>query len=145
MRLLVDEDELAACVACGLCLPYCPTYRVTGEESASPRGRISAMRAVHAGAAADSEFTAFMERCVQCRACEVACPSAVPFGRLMEGTRAAMPTSVWRRAGHAVLKRHRLLLAGSTGLAVLQRVGAVPRRLRRTAIRCFSGPPWPAR
>ena len=129
MRLLVDEDELAACVACGLCLPHCPTYRVTGEESASPRGRIAAMRAVHAGAEVDDEFVAFMDRCVQCRACETACPSSVPFGRLMEGTRATLRPSRWRRAAFGVLGRHRLLLAGSTALAGLQRVGAVPRRL----------------
>ncbi len=129
MRLLVDDDELASCVACGLCLPHCPTYRVTGEESASPRGRIAAMRAVHAGAAADDEFLAFMDRCVQCRACEAACPSSVPFGRLMEGTRATLPHPWWRRAAFSVLPRHRVLLAGSTALAALQRVGAVPRRL----------------
>lgn len=129
MRLRVDEDELASCVACGLCLPHCPTYRVTGEESASPRGRIAAMRAVHAGAAADDEFHAFMDRCVQCRACEAACPSSVPFGRLMEGTRATFGQPRARRLAYSLLGRHRLLLAGSTAVGVLQRAGLVPRRL----------------
>ncbi|MBA3655698.1 MAG: 4Fe-4S dicluster domain-containing protein, partial [Actinobacteria bacterium] len=134
MKLFVDEDELASCVACGLCLPYCPTYRVTGEEAASPRGRIAAMRAVHAGAAADQEFTAFMERCVQCRACEAACPSSVPFGRLMEGTRATLGTRWYRRLGYRALARHRLLVAGSRAVALAQRLaiplpGALPARL----------------
>ncbi|MGH9002918.1 MAG: 4Fe-4S dicluster domain-containing protein, partial [Acidimicrobiia bacterium] len=72
-------------VSCGLCLPHCPTYRVTGEESSSPRGRIAAMRAVHGGATADDDFLRFMDECVQCRACEAVCPSEVPFGHLMEG------------------------------------------------------------
>jgi glycolate oxidase iron-sulfur subunit len=128
VKLLVDEDELAACVSCGLCLPHCPTYRVTGEEAASPRGRIAAMRAVHAGAAADEEFVSYMERCVQCRACEIACPSAVPFGRLMEGTRQALPARRGQRLAYRVLGHHRLLLAGSTALALAQRVGVVPSR-----------------
>ena len=129
MKLLVDEDELAACVACGLCLPHCPTYRVTGEESASPRGRIALMRAVDAGAPVTDEFVAYMERCVQCRGCEAACPSSVPFGRLMEGTRATLPVGRLQRAAYAVLPRHRTLLTLSTAAAVAQRVGIVPRRL----------------
>ena len=84
--LAVDEEELVACVACGLCLPHCPTYRVTGLEAASPRGRIAAMRAVELdGAPIDDAFRRTMETCVQCRGCEIACPSGVPFGHLMEG------------------------------------------------------------
>src|SRR5215218_2137981 len=86
----LDEDELVACVACGLCLPHCPTYRVTGLETASPRGRIAAMQAVELhGAPLDATFERYMEECVQCRGCEAACPSSVPFGHLMEGARVA--------------------------------------------------------
>jgi glycolate oxidase iron-sulfur subunit len=82
------QADLNACVACGLCLPHCPTYRLTGEESASPRGRIAAMRAVHEGrAATDDTFARFMDLCLVCRACEDVCPSHVPFGRMMEAAR----------------------------------------------------------
>jgi glycolate oxidase iron-sulfur subunit len=135
MRLGVVDEELATCVGCGLCLPHCPTYRVTGEESASPRGRIAAMRAVQwDGSAPTEEFVGFMEACVQCRGCETACPSGVPFGRLMEGTRESLAvqrriTPWWQRIGLRLLARHRLVLAGSSLLAVAQRARLVPRRL----------------
>ncbi|HVF73584.1 MAG TPA: heterodisulfide reductase-related iron-sulfur binding cluster [Acidimicrobiales bacterium] len=129
MKLRLDDADLASCVACGLCLPHCPTYRVTGDESASPRGRIGAMRAVQwDGAAPGAEFETYMDLCVQCRGCEVACPSSVPFGRLMEGAREAVGQPWWRRVAYAVLGYHRLLLALSTALAVAQRFGLVPRR-----------------
>jgi glycolate oxidase iron-sulfur subunit len=82
-------DDIASCVACGLCLPHCPTYRLTGEESASPRGRIAAMRAVSEGRAeVDGRFMEYMDLCLACRACEDVCPSHVPFGRMMERARA---------------------------------------------------------
>ena len=155
MTLHLDEDELASCVACGLCLPHCPTYRVTGEESASPRGRIAAMRAVQwGGAPLDATFTEFMDLCVQCRACEVACPSAVPFGHLMEGARHDLVEQTryqpwWRRLGYRILGHHRLLLALSTLLALAQRLGLVPGRLglprlplRRPALRASGTDAW---
>lgn len=135
MKLHLDDDELAGCVSCGLCLPHCPTFRATGEEALSPRGRIAAMRAVHLeDAPITSEFVQFMETCVQCRGCEPACPSGVQFGHLMEGTRDTLVqqqrmTPWWQRLGFATLRHHRLLLAGSSLLAVAQRAHLVPKRL----------------
>jgi glycolate oxidase iron-sulfur subunit len=136
VNLRLDEDELVACVSCGLCLPACPTYRVTGLEIASPRGRIAAMREVQfGGGPADAAFTAAMDACVVCRACESACPSSVQFGHLMEGTRVALAERrPWHRRvaewlGYSlVLPRHGLLLALTWLLAVAQRVRLVPRR-----------------
>jgi glycolate oxidase iron-sulfur subunit len=141
--LRVDPEELVTCVSCGLCLPHCPTYRVTGDESASPRGRIAAMRAVQAGVAdLDGEFTRYMDECVQCRACEAVCPSAVAFGHLMEGARETLAAETayvprWQRLGYGLLTHHRLLVAGSRALAVAQRLRLVPSRL--------SLPPLPLR
>lgn len=134
MKLRVDPDELAACVACGLCLPHCPTWRVTGEEPRSPRGRIAAMRAVDAGTVPpDGRFRDVIDSCVGCRGCETACPSGVPFGHLLEGTRATLVAEqggrflpAWRRLGYRALGRHDLVLAGSSLVAVLQRTGLVP-------------------
>lgn len=135
MSLELDADELNTCVACGLCLPHCPTFRVTGDEALSPRGRIDAMRNVQwRGAAVDDEFVEFMATCVQCRGCEPACPSGVPYGHLIEATREHLAesgriTPWWQRLAFRVLPRHRLLLAGSTVLAVAQRARLVPGRL----------------
>jgi glycolate oxidase iron-sulfur subunit len=150
----LDENELVSCVACGLCLPHCPTYRVTGLETASPRGRIAAMQAVELGGAPiDATFERYMEECVQCRGCEAACPSSVPFGHLMEGARAALDQHrradrSWHRriaewAGYrVVLPRHWLLLALTWVLLVAQRLHLVPRRfgLPRLSARSLARP-----
>jgi glycolate oxidase iron-sulfur subunit len=150
----LDENELVACVACGLCLPHCPTYRVTGLETASPRGRIAAMQAVEVqGAPLDATFERYMEECVQCRGCEAACPSSVPFGHLMEGARAALHEQrrahrpLLRRVAEwlgyrLVLPRHWLLLALSWLLALGQRVRLVPAQLPlpRISLRSLARP-----
>lgn len=138
--LSLDPDELVTCVSCGLCLPHCPTYRISGFEVASPRGRIAAMRAVQLdGAPLDDAFEEAMEACVQCRGCEAACPSSVPFGHLMEGAREALrrersTSRPWRRrvaewlGFRLILPRHRLVVAVTWALLVAQRLRLVPRR-----------------
>lgn len=132
--LELDADELNACVACGLCLPHCPTFRVTGDEGLSPRGRIEAMRAVAwRDAPIDDEFVEFMSTCVQCRGCEPACPSGVPYGSLIEATRSQLAerghlTPWWEKWGLGVLRHHGTLLFGSTMLAIGQRLRLVPKR-----------------
>ena len=120
------EEDVVKCVACGLCLPHCPTFRLTGRETASPRGRIAAMRAVEEGhAVVDDSFTTMMDECLACRACEAACPSGVPFGRMIEGARAqaevTRPVAARgvRRAGlTGILPRPRLVMAAGWMLGV---------------------------
>src|SRR5438046_1915321 len=76
------------CIHCGLCLSSCPTYRVLGSEMDSPRGRIYLMRALDEGRTKITDsFIEHMFRCLDCRACETACPSGVHFGQMMEEMR----------------------------------------------------------
>ncbi|MEZ5246177.1 MAG: (Fe-S)-binding protein [Acidimicrobiales bacterium] len=135
MDLQLEPDDLNTCVQCGLCLPQCPTYRVTGDETRSPRGRIQLMREVQVGdAPVTTEIRESFESCVQCRACEPACPSGVPYGHLMERTRETLAaagemTPRWQRLLYRPLGHPRLLRFGSSVLAVANRLRLVPRRL----------------
>lgn len=123
--------ELTACVQCGLCLPHCPTYRLTGRDTASPRGRLMAMSAVASGELEmDASFADIMGFCLQCRACEAVCPSLVPFGRAMEGARAEVTAQLpdpSRRARHLlvgrVLPNPTLMRLATAGVRVLRRFG----------------------
>ena len=81
--------DLDTCTRCGLCEQACPTFRILGVEADSPRGRIFMMKDVEQGRAPVDAFLAeHLYTCLGCRACETACPSGVPFGRLLEYGRA---------------------------------------------------------
>lgn len=83
-----DMDEIMNCMHCGFCLPACPTFRQTGLESYSPRGRIALMKGVaNEQLPVDAEFEKNMFACLGCRACETACPAGVPYGSLVETAR----------------------------------------------------------
>ncbi|HEY7788500.1 MAG TPA: (Fe-S)-binding protein [Casimicrobiaceae bacterium] len=81
--------DLDTCTRCGLCEQACPTFRLLGVEADSPRGRIFMMKDVEQGRAPVDDFLGeHLYTCLGCRACETACPSGVPFGRLLEYGRA---------------------------------------------------------
>jgi glycolate oxidase iron-sulfur subunit len=91
---------LDACVHCGFCLQACPTYLALDDENDSPRGRLVLMRALLEGDIPTSDPAAreHLDRCLGCRGCESACPSGVPYGALLEATRATLASTGPRRA-----------------------------------------------
>ena len=114
------EADLYRCVHCGLCLSSCPTYTTLKVETESPRGRIALMRAVHEGRVGISDrIVSHWEMCLQCRACEAVCPSGVPYGRIMEYTRAQ--TLAQEKQGAALKRVDRFFLRAAL---------PHPRRLR---------------
>jgi glycolate oxidase iron-sulfur subunit len=146
-----SDDILNNCIHCGLCLPTCPTYSLTGLERSSPRGRIRMMKAVADGTLPFSkEFIYEMNFCLDCQACETACPAGIKYGSLVEAVRAQIyqgkheSTIVhytkhfllnWLFARHDRLKRAaRLLkLIQTSGIQSLIHIGSkmklLPRKL----------------
>ncbi len=85
----LSDDDLATCVHCGLCLDACPTFRITGLETESPRGRIYLMTQWKRSTLPfDEAQVRHIDLCLGCRTCEAVCPSGVPYGRIIEAGRA---------------------------------------------------------
>jgi glycolate oxidase iron-sulfur subunit len=94
-----EYRDYARCVHCGLCLNHCPTYRLWGREADSPRGRIRQMFLVDRGEMPlDEAFVTHIDRCLDCRACETACPSGVEYGKLVELARGQIQKNYRRPA-----------------------------------------------
>jgi glycolate oxidase iron-sulfur subunit len=141
LHALLEKKLLKECVHCGLCLDYCPTYRVLGHEADSPRGRIYQIRQVYEGKVSpkDPDFREHIYACLDCRACQTACPSGVQYGAIIEAARAvAEPVNPSeKRIGRAVLgtvfTRKPLLEAAGMGLRLYQRSG-LQHLLRRSGV-----------
>ncbi len=121
LRLAQTADR---CVRCGLCLPHCPTYRHGRQEAESPRGRIALIQGWAEGhIAASPGLRGHLDNCLECLACETACPTLVPFGNLMDEARAALlrQTPWWRR----LLRRAWLLALASRAGAPLAAGGGL--------------------
>ena len=92
-----QPSDLDKCVHCGLCLNACPTYRELRLEMDSPRGRIYQMVQVASGAREiEPSYIEHIDLCLACRGCETACPSGVPYGRLVEAARAQIESTIER-------------------------------------------------
>src|SRR5216683_1725893 len=116
---LLSDDDLSTCVHCGLCLDACPTFRATGLETESPRGRIYLMTQWKRGQMTfDEKQVKHIDLCLGCRTCEAVCPSGVPYGRIIEAGRSEVER-LRRPAPKHWLAR-----------TALRQIVAKPRRLR---------------
>ncbi|MBQ0987193.1 (Fe-S)-binding protein [Streptomyces sp. F63] len=123
---LFDQSLLDRCISCGFCLPACPTYALTGEETSSPRGRITLMRALETGQLPPGDPTLAEESsfCLGCRACETVCPAGVEYGSLLEQWR----DHQWSGRDRPWIARILMLLVSRPALLRLQ--GLVRRHAR---------------
>jgi len=133
-RTALDYELLLDCVHCGLCTSACPTYVETGDENESPRGRIYLMRGVTDGKLElNDRVRGHLELCLDCRACETACPSGVQYGKLIEPFRVAMESAAGQ--AHKSDWFHRYILFGLFPYATKLRRALVPARIaQRTGL-----------
>ncbi len=125
-----ERAGLDSCVHCGFCLPACPTYLALEDENDSPRGRLVLMGALLDGRVApdDPDARRHLDQCLGCRGCETACPSGVPYGRLLEATRETL-------AAHTPLPwKARLVLAVFARAWLLRPVLAIARLVRASGL-----------
>ena len=116
MKILAEDkafvDGTMRCVRCSICVAHCPSYAVFRNEGDSPRGRVQLMRAAYLGQVEpDAVFEKHMDNCLGCRACEDVCPSAVPFGYLIDRTRTQLLASGRGKVSKLFLRAGLRLLA----------------------------------
>ena len=146
------REQLGACIHCGLCLNACPTYRVTGDEAESPRGRLVLIDALLGDESNPGFDRGPLDRCLGCRNCESVCPSGVAYGGLLDRARQQLgpepnATTAWLRRSVDDVVRHprRLAVAATLGRLVPSAVRRVLPRPMRVLLEGLpsSRPRWP--
>ncbi|WP_337867029.1 (Fe-S)-binding protein [Ignavibacterium sp.] len=125
LKVLPNDDILQQCIHCGMCLATCPTYDLTKLERSSPRGRIRMIRSVARGEMELSAlFAEEMNFCLDCQACETACPAGVKYGRMVETARVIVDQSVFTPKLKLFIKRFvlRKILASRFALKFVSRL-----------------------
>jgi len=126
----IDYELILDCVHCGLCTASCPTYVETANEGDSPRGRIYLMRQVIDGnLALDADVKRHLDLCLNCRACETACPSGVQYGKLIEPFRVFMNESEPGRQIQSLSALQRFMLFRIFPHRWRNRIALAPARL----------------
>lgn len=126
LKILPHDDILQQCIHCGMCLATCPTYDLTKMERSSPRGRIAMIKSVARGEMEVSEaFADEMNFCLDCQACETACPAGVKYGRMVETARVVVDEAGFGNSRLSlIIKRFALrrLVASRNGLKIVSRL-----------------------
>lgn len=140
-----ERAGLDACVHCGFCLQACPTYLALEDENDSPRGRLLLMGSLLEGTVAPDDQTVgrHLDQCLGCRGCETACPAGVPYGRLLEATRATLighrPLPLVARVMLAIFARAWALRPFLAGARLVRGTG-IARLLARALPARFASP-----
>ncbi len=122
-QIIAEADR---CVACGLCLPHCPTYHKTGSEADSPRGRIQLMSAVARNILpANERYQQHINGCLSCRNCETSCPNGVKYGGLIDSARAgiAKPANLTHKLTNILVQKPALMRFAGKVLKLAQQLG----------------------
>ncbi|MFZ2322683.1 MAG: (Fe-S)-binding protein [Ignavibacteriaceae bacterium] len=125
LKILPNDDILQQCMHCGMCLATCPTYDLTKLERSSPRGRIRMIRSVARGEMELSPlFAEEMNFCLDCQACETACPAGVKYGQMVEAARVVVDEAGLGSKFGLTLKRFALrkVVASRNGLKFVSRL-----------------------
>jgi glycolate oxidase iron-sulfur subunit len=106
LGILPNDDVLSQCIHCGMCLFVCPTYDMTKNERSSPRGRIKLIKSVARGEMEITNlFAEEMNFCLDCQACETACPAGVKYGTMVEAARVEVDNTSYRSFLYKFTKR----------------------------------------
>ncbi|MDH7499269.1 MAG: (Fe-S)-binding protein [candidate division NC10 bacterium] len=114
-----NAESLYNCIKCGLCLAACPVYEQILEETASPRGKVQLLKALHHRRLIESRhLEEIASRCLLCHSCASVCPSGMEVGHLIAALRAEMVSSFGLEWKKRLAFRHLLSEKGHFGLAM---------------------------